>query len=63
MCAMYRDGLLVAGQDAAESLQVSLLLPERQLQPPHLALTLLHTAELVIDGALQTSERRGEGLI
>lgn len=60
MLSAYRDGLLVAGQDAAESLQVSFLLPEGQLQPPHLALALLHTAKLVIDGVLQTAEGGGE---
>ncbi|TNN67830.1 hypothetical protein EYF80_021984 [Liparis tanakae] len=43
-------------RDAAESLQVPLLLPEGELQPPHLALALLNAAELVIDGALQMAE-------
>lgn len=56
----YRDGLLIVRQDAAESLQVSFLLPESHLQPPHLALTLLHTAELFINGALQTTEGGGQ---
>lgn len=56
MPGAYRDGLLVAGEDAAESLQVSLLLPESQLQPPHLTLALLHTAELVVDGSLQAAQ-------
>lgn len=52
----YRDGLLVAGEDAAESLQVSLLLSEGQLQPSHLGLQLLHTLVLLIDGPLQQQE-------
>lgn len=52
----YCDGLLIVGQDAAESLQVSLFFPEGQLQSPHLGLSLFQTVELVIDGALQTTK-------
>ena len=58
MPGAYRDGLLIAGEDAAESLQVSLLLPESKLQPPHLTLALLHTAELVVDGSLQAAHKK-----
>ena len=44
----YSDGLLVVGQHAALSLQVSLLLPPGQLQPAALLLRLLHKAELLV---------------
>ena len=52
----YRDGLLIVGYDAAESLHVSFLLSEGQLQSSHLTLEFLQTAELVINGVLQEAE-------
>lgn len=52
----YRNGLLVAGENAAESLQVSLLLSEGQLQPSPLTLQLLHTVVLFIYGPLQAAQ-------
>jgi len=49
----YSDGLLVVGQNAALPLQVSLILPEQQLEAASLLLLLLHAAELLIHCSLQ----------
>lgn len=55
----YGDCLLVVRQDAALSLQVSLLLPEQQLKAASLLLLHFHTSELVVHGSLQGMKREG----
>lgn len=49
----HRDGVVGVVEDAAQSLQVSVLLTQHQLQSTNFIVLLLQTVELLIDRALK----------